>query len=66
MFKRLLAIFALFGLCTAAVADPAAWYWWVSLLDGSRACSQTPLGEGWVQEPKPFKDSLCRVPLNKQ
>ncbi len=66
MIKKLVAIFALFALCTAAVAEPAPWYWWVSQFDGSRACSQTPLGEGWIREPKPFKDSRCRVPLNKQ
>ena len=28
------------------------------------ACD-TPLGEGWVQEPKPFKDARCRIPLNR-
>jgi len=66
MLKNFIAIFALFGLCTAAGAEPAPWYWWVSLLDGSRACSQTPMGDGWQREPKPFKDARCRVPLIRQ
>ena len=46
----------------SAQAEPAPWYWWVSQVDGSRVCNQTSLGEGWIQEPKPFKDAHCRVP----
>lgn len=60
------AIFALGLWSTAALAEPAPWYWWVSQLDGSRFCHQTPLGAGWLQEPKPFRDARCRIPLNRQ
>lgn len=62
----LLSRFAIFALAlgsTAAIAEPAPWYWWVSSVDGSRFCHQTPLGAGWLQEPKPFKDARCRIPL---
>ena len=47
-------------------AEPAPWYWWVSKLDGSRMCNQTSLGEGWLQEPKAFRDARCRIPLDRR
>lgn len=62
MSIRALSFFALFFASTASVAGPAPYYWWVSQLDGSRACFQTPLGPGWIQEPKPFRDVRCRLP----
>ena len=43
----------------AALARPAWWYLYQSRIDGQRACSQTPLGEGWVQMAGPFKDAHC-------
>lgn len=62
---RLIAffVFALFFGFPVAQAEPAPFYWWVSVEDGTRVCSQIPLGEGWQQEAKPFKDARCRVPL---
>ena len=66
MLIRLLSVFALSLACTAAQSEPAPWYWWISTVDGSRVCNQTPLGEGWVQEPTPFKDARCRIRLNRR
>ena len=56
---------ALAMLLTAASvqAGPAPWYLWRSKIDGQLACSQTPLGPGWVQDAGPFKDSHCEKPL---
>ena len=62
LIKRFI-IFALWAASTAAIGEPAPWYWWVSQLDGSRACNQTSLGPGWLREPTPFRDGLCRVRL---
>ena len=59
---RQLTVLALLLATMSAQAEPAPWYWWVSQVDGSRVCNQTSLGEGWIQEPKPFKDAHCRVP----
>lgn len=64
MLIRRLSIIGLFLLSTAAAADPAPWYWWVSQVDGSRVCSQISLGEGWLPEPTPFQDARCRVRLH--
>ena len=64
--KRLtlgISVVCLLAASTTALGEPAPWYWWVSLLDGTRVCNQTPLGEGWAQEPTPFKDARCRIPL---
>lgn len=66
MNRRRFAIFIFALWSTAAAAEPAPWYWWVSRLDGSRVCNQTPLGAGWAQEPTPYKDSHCRVPLHRR
>jgi hypothetical protein len=43
-------------------AAPAAYYLWMSMLDGSRVCSQTPMGEGWKLMGGPYKDSRCQKP----
>jgi hypothetical protein len=43
-------------------AGPAPYYLWMSLVDGSRICTQTPPGPGWKQMGGPFKDSVCRKP----
>ncbi len=63
MLIRRLFIFVLFFASTVSLAEPAPWFWWISRLDGSRACSQTSLGEGWVREPVAFRDAMCRVRL---
>ncbi len=44
-------------------AAPAPYYQWMSKLDGTRVCSQTPLGAGWQLMGGPYKDSRCRKPL---
>jgi hypothetical protein len=54
----LLAAVALFG-AGAAGARPAWWYLYQSRIDGQRACSQTPLGKGWIQMAGPFQDPHC-------
>lgn len=56
--------FALFLLVASsticvALAAPAYWYLYQSRIDGQRACSQTPLGEGWTQISGPYKDAHC-------
>ncbi len=55
-------IFLLILSGTQALAAPAPYYLWMSKVDGSRVCSQTPLGEGWQKMGGPFKDSRCRKP----
>jgi hypothetical protein len=58
--KRQLAI-VLFAATAAGIASaaPAWWYLYQSRIDGQRACSQTPLGQGWVKMAGPFKDAHC-------
>ena len=51
---------------SAALARPAWWYLYQSRVDGQRACSQTPLGEGWVQMAGPFKDAHCEKLVRPQ
>lgn len=47
----------------AAMAAPAAWYQWRSKLNGTLACSQTPLGEGWEKASGPYRDARCEKPI---
>ncbi|WP_426342529.1 hypothetical protein ACN9MZ_13060 [Pseudoduganella sp. S-14] len=58
--KRHLAIL-LIAVTSAGIASarPAWWYLYQSRIDGQRACSQIPLGEGWLQMAGPFKDAHC-------
>ena len=65
MLIRQLSVVVLLLASAGASGEPAPWYWWVSQIDGTRVCNQTPLGEGWIQEPKPFKDARCRIPLTQ-
>lgn len=60
--RRILAIALLFLLPAISHAAPAPYYLWMSLFDGSRVCSQTPLGEGWKLMGGPYKDARCRKP----
>jgi hypothetical protein len=46
-------------LFTAANAAPAPWFLWQSKTDGSKVCSQSPLGKGWEKFSGPFTDSRC-------
>lgn len=55
-------IFLLILGSTQALAAPAPYYLWMSKVDGSRVCTQTPPGEGWQKMSGPFKDSRCRKP----
>lgn len=57
MKKPLALLLLLFG--TSLAAAPAPWYWWVSKVDGARVCSQHPLGPGWEQVHRAYKDSRC-------
>lgn len=66
MSIKRLSIFALALAAGLAQAEPAPWYWWVSRLDGTRICNQTPPGDGWLMETTPFKDARCRVRLNSR
>jgi hypothetical protein len=40
-------------------AEPAPWFKWRSKLDGTLACSQTPLGPGWDRVAGAYRDSRC-------
>jgi hypothetical protein len=56
----LLALGLAFGLAAdAALAGPAPYYLWRSTLNDSIACSQTPLGPGWVKSGGPYRDARC-------
>jgi hypothetical protein len=60
---RLLAIALLALLPTWTThAAPASYYLWMSMFDGSRVCSQTPMGEGWKLMGGPYKDARCQKP----
>jgi hypothetical protein len=45
--------------CAWLSAEPAPWFKWRSKLDGTLACSQTPLGPGWDQVAGAYRDSRC-------
>ena len=67
--KRILIPILLLAATMSGVANarPAWWYLYQSRIDGQRACSQTPLGEGWVQMAGPFKDAHCeKLVRNKE
>jgi hypothetical protein len=51
--------FLLAAASTLALAAPAPWFQWSSKLDGTLACSQTPLGQGWERASGPYRDSHC-------
>lgn len=67
-----LKIFTLITILLAsfyALAEPAPYYKWISLEDGTVICAQSSPGEGWQLgagrfggSPGPYKDSRCRVP----
>jgi hypothetical protein len=66
MKRRLLVLLLAATAACSALARPAWWYLYQSRLDGQRACSQTPLGEGWVQMAGPFKDAHCEKLVRPQ
>ncbi|WP_081897698.1 hypothetical protein [Massilia sp. BSC265] len=43
----------------AILAGPAPYYQWRSKLNGTMACSQTPLGPGWEKSGGPYRDAHC-------
>jgi len=53
------ALLLCLSLAGAALAGPAPYYQWRSKLDGSLACSQTPLGAGWEKTAGPYRDARC-------
>jgi hypothetical protein len=55
----LVAAIALALIAGVPQAAPAPWYKWRSKIDGYLACSQTPIGPGWVLDSGPYKDSRC-------
>ncbi len=48
------------GFFHTALAAPAPWHLWHSILDGRRYCSQTAPGPGWTRVDGPFKDVRCK------
>jgi len=65
--KRLIAILLLAATAAnSAVARPAWWYLYQSRIDGQRACSQSPLGDGWIKMAGPFKDAHCEKLVRPQ
>jgi hypothetical protein len=62
-FPRFAACAALLLAATSSLAAPAPYFQWRSTVDGALACSQTPLGEGWVKFAGPYRDARCEKPL---
>ena len=60
MFSGLAAL--LLATAASALAEPAPYYLWRSLEDGTMVCSQTSLGAGWEMSRGPFKDGRCKKP----
>jgi hypothetical protein len=53
------ALLLCLSIAGAALAGPAPYYQWRSKLNGSLACSQTPLGPGWEKSAGPYRDARC-------
>lgn len=51
------------GPILAALAAPAPWWLWESVTNGSKVCSQTPLGPGWRKLLGPYRDARCEKPF---
>jgi hypothetical protein len=58
---RLFAIVIAAVLALPALAAPAPWYQWRSKTDDKLACSQTPLGPGWIKFSGPYRDAHCAI-----
>ena len=43
-----------------ALAAPAPWYYWRSLVDGARVCAQTSPGAGWAVDSAPHEGPGCQ------
>jgi hypothetical protein len=64
MKKRIPIALAIALACPIVLnAAPAPWYRWRSKSTNALACSQTPLGEGWVRADGPYRDAHCEKPL---
>ena len=50
---------ALSLLVSAAQAAPAPWYYWRSMVDGTRACAQTSPGPGWERDSAAYDGPGC-------
>jgi hypothetical protein len=58
--RRLAAVIGLLAaVCTAAIADPAPWFYWKSVTTGERVCAQFTPGDGWNKDDGPYKDARC-------
>jgi hypothetical protein len=57
--KHFLLLVALGMACGTALAGPAPYYQWRSKLNGTTACSQTPLEPGWEKSGGPYRDARC-------
>lgn len=48
---------------SAALAQPAPWYWWISKLDSTqRVCAQHMPTQGWERSDGPFRNPQCQAP----
>ncbi|WP_288378201.1 hypothetical protein [uncultured Massilia sp.] len=54
-----IALLLFLSIAGAALAGPAPYYQWRSKLNGTMACSQTPLGAGWEKTAGPYRDARC-------
>jgi hypothetical protein len=57
--KQLALAICLAFFSLTAWSEPAAWYWWVSKIDGARVCLQTSPGDGWYRERGPYRNARC-------
>lgn len=57
--KRLTLLLCLGLAAHTALAAPAPYFQWRSKLNGTLACSQTPLGQGWEKFAGPYRDARC-------
>jgi hypothetical protein len=61
--KTIALLFALAFAAQVTLAAPAPWFQWRSKLNGSLACSQTPMGPGWEKSAGPYRDARCEKPI---
>ncbi|RZA33904.1 MAG: hypothetical protein EOP92_18425 [Lysobacteraceae bacterium] len=61
--KHFILLLALGLTAHVALAGPAPYYQWRSKLNGTTACSQTPLGPGWEKSAGPYRDARCEKPI---
>lgn len=47
-------------LAASAQAGPAPWYYWRSLVDGTRVCAQASPGPGWERDSAAHEGPGCQ------